>query len=130
MTVTDVNEAPILVDLDFSVDENSPAGTSVGQLIASDPEGTTITYKLESGNESGIFSLNTTSGAISVADPSKLDFESIQIVDLVVTASDGELTSESITISILIQDVLESRPPVAIVPDVTIYYLLMSYRVT
>jgi hypothetical protein len=124
ISITDVNEAPVLADVDFSVEENSPKETIVGQLTATDPEGTTVSYHIVSGNDHNLFDLDTLTGVITVADPTDLDFEVLQKVDLVIKATDGELSSDEVTISIFIQDVAESRPPVAIVPGVTIYHLL------
>lgn len=68
VSVTDVNEAPAGVTLsNNSIPENSPAGTVIGTLTGTDPEGDTITYSLPAG------SLNNDSFTIE-GDKLKLNF--------------------------------------------------------
>ncbi|TAJ08181.1 hypothetical protein DMA11_21450 [Marinilabiliaceae bacterium JC017] len=66
-----------------------------------DPDNDAITYSIVSGNETGVFALNSASGKITVLASEKLDFETIQKYDLVVSASDGTNgTSATITVNI------------------------------
>jgi len=54
--LTNVNEAPAVANQSFAVAAGSPAGTVVGTVAATDPDaGTTLTYRLTSGNASGAF---------------------------------------------------------------------------
>lgn len=80
ITVTPVNDLdPVFVNAapTFSIPENSPVGTSVGVVSASDGDVPTQTliYSFTSGNESGAFAINPNTGEITVADPTQLDFE-------------------------------------------------------
>lgn len=48
-------------------------GYSVGFVQGLDPEGDTLTYTIQSGNDDGIFAINPTTGEITVVDDSNLD---------------------------------------------------------
>lgn len=91
VTVTNSSEfAPVLNDTSFSIAENSANNTAVGTLTATDGDGTnTFTYTITGGNSLGIFAINASSGAITVASNTNLDREQIASVVLTVQVSDG-----------------------------------------
>ena len=73
--INDVNETPSVVENNYEVDENSPAGTLVGTVTATDPDqGQTHTFSIVSGNEQGVFEISN-DGKITVKDGSKIDYE-------------------------------------------------------
>ncbi len=100
------NEAPIVEDQSFSVQENSPNGTLIGSVVASDPEGGPLTFHITSGNDQDAFALNETTGELSVSNQLALDFETTPDFDLIIAVSDSELTTDA-TITITITDVDE-----------------------
>lgn len=51
----------------FSLRPNSPAGTPVGNVAATDPEGSAVTFAILGGNASGAFAINPATGAITTA---------------------------------------------------------------
>ncbi|AFZ49599.1 Ig-like domain-containing protein [Dactylococcopsis salina] len=102
VTVTDVNEAPIIEDQSFSIPENSEGETVVGAIEASDPEGNSLSYSLE---EEG-FGINET-GEIFVTGETDLDFETNPNRELTVTVSDGEFTPTA-TVTVNLTDVNEA----------------------
>ena len=57
---------------------------------------------IASGNDDGVFAIGATTGAITVADTTNLDFETTASYDLVVQVSDGagQTDTETITITI------------------------------
>ena len=59
----------------FSIAEDHADGASVGTVSATDANGDVLTYSL-SGADSALFSLNASTGEISVASGVSLDFES------------------------------------------------------
>ena len=60
-----------------TVVEGAANGTAVGVTAhAIDPNGGTVHYSIVGGNPNGAFTIDPTSGAITVADGSKIDFES------------------------------------------------------
>lgn len=120
ITVTNINEAPILTAVDLSVDENAEPETEVGSLTATDPEGDELTFAIVSGNTEDAITLDANTGLLTVNNPSVLDYETRTQLSLLVEASDGTQVNQA-TFTIFIQDILESRPPVAVVPNFQVY---------
>jgi hypothetical protein len=108
-TLAAVNELPIIAAQAFSVAENSAAGTAVGTVTASDPEGATLVYSITGGNTGGTFAINSSTGAITVASPAVLDFETMPVFALTVQASDGG-TSSTAAVTVTLTDVVENGP--------------------
>jgi hypothetical protein len=93
-----------------SVVEGAAAGTLAGITAhATDVNGGTVTYSLI-GNAHG-FTINATTGVISVADPSQIDFETAPggVYQITAQASDGTLPSTQ-TFTIAVTDVAPSTP--------------------
>jgi hypothetical protein len=61
-------------------------GFSIGQASATDPEGEALTYAILSGNSSGAFAINSSTGAITVANSAALPAG--QVVTLTIGAQD------------------------------------------
>ena len=100
-----------------SVDENAAAGTAVGAPVtATDPTipSETLTYTL-SGADAGSFDINAGTGQLTVASGATLDHETKDRYTVIVTATDPVTTddptadSDSITVTITVEDVDE--PP-------------------
>ncbi|MGP1385996.1 MAG: cadherin domain-containing protein [Thainema sp.] len=120
--VDNENEPPDIPDgQSFSVDENTPDGTFFGMVEVLDPEENVTSWTIESGTNpdndgDGVaaFGIDSTTGALFVADSGDLDFEAYDTsYTVTVQASDGE-SSDTADITIQIDNVNE--PPV-IVPD-------------
>ena len=112
ITMTAVNDAPDIADVTVSLNENSPNGTNVYNVSDSftgtdlDRDGQAITYSITAGNTSGAFTINSATGAITVANSSILNRESLSSFTLTVQASDGSLR-DTATITINLNDVDE-----------------------
>ncbi len=116
INLTAVNDAPIVTaNQSFSVNENSSNNTVVGTVVATDIEGTSsfsnwtiINGNLDlDGDGKTAFSINPTSGQITVSDRDDLDFESHPKFQLQVTVSDGTDTSTKQAIAVNLNDVSE-----------------------
>ncbi len=90
LTINGLNDAPVNLALTgASVDENAANGTIIGNLTASDPDaGDTLTYSL-TDNAGGRFAVDATTGVLSVADGSLLDFETSPTQTIVSRATDA-----------------------------------------
>ncbi|HEX5068161.1 MAG TPA: cadherin repeat domain-containing protein, partial [Myxococcota bacterium] len=109
--LTNANEAPSLAGASFAIDENSIAGTWVGSLAATDPDaGETFSYAILSGNSGGAFALDPTTGQITVANPSALDFETTPSFSLTVQVTDAGGLSGTRLVSIGTTDLVEFVP--------------------
>lgn len=111
ISIIDVNDAPVLLNSQYSIDENSVANTLVGTLGATDADpGTTLTYTLIDGNTLGAFSLDTATGQIRVANVAALNFEARQSFTLTVKVTDNgsPALSTFATVTILVNDLNEA----------------------
>jgi Ca2+-binding RTX toxin-like protein len=109
---TSANAAPVAPAAEFALDENE-AATSLGTLVASDPNGDPLTFAITSGNDAGLFAIDLLTGALSTTAP--LDFERAQFHDLSIAVSDGLLsTTAPVRINVrntTIGDVVVMPPP-------------------
>ncbi|WP_324675064.1 malectin domain-containing carbohydrate-binding protein [Hymenobacter sp. GOD-10R] len=99
---TDSNPAP------NTVAENAAPGTLVGLTASSIDLDGTVTYSLTS-SAGGRFAINATTGVVTVANGSLLDYETATAHSILVQASDGTLTSSA---SFTIQVTNVNEPPV------------------
>jgi hypothetical protein len=113
ISITDINEAPVIVDQTFTVPENSVSGTLIGNIVATDEDAMQAkTFSIVSGNTNNAFTINSTSGALTVASSSALNFETLPSFSLRIKVQDngsGSLSSQA-NITVLLTDVNE--PPV------------------
>ena len=105
VNMNESNNPPSIADQAFAVNENSANGTVVGTIIATDPDaGQTKTFSILSGNTSGAFSVNASTGVIVVSNMAALNYEVTPQFILVVKVQDngtGSLSSQAnITINI------------------------------
>ena len=108
VTIDNVNEAPSVNADTFALDEKSANGTAVGTATATDPDaGTTLTWAITGGNTGGAFAINSSTGAITVADTNDVDFETNHPFSLTVQATDNGTPqlSDSDTITVNLNDV-------------------------
>ena len=74
--------------VDRSVAENSPPGTNVGNPVTGTPaESETLTYTLSGDSR---FTIDETTGQISVADGASLDYEATRSYTVTVNVTDGQ----------------------------------------
>ena len=79
INVIDVNEAPVMKDLYFAVDENSPVGTKIGSPVSNvmfeednlnsspgEPDWQTHEYEIGAGNDGNAFRMDSKTGQIYI----------------------------------------------------------------
>jgi len=111
ITLADVNDAPVVDDQSFRVDENSTNGTVVGTVLASDPDaGDSLTYAITAGNDDGTFAIDPATGAITVSDGAMLDYEARLRFTLTVEVTDSSGQTDTGTITISLNDVDDTPP--------------------
>ena len=93
----------------YNVVENSPPGTSVGAAVtATDPDGDTLTYAL-SGDDEMYFTIDNM-GQIKVGADAMLDYETKETYMVTVTATDSQMATDTIDVTIMVTDVDERDP--------------------
>ena len=85
-------------------------------VAAIDADVTATTYQdwtITGGNTNNAFAINPSTGEISVADASQLDYETTPTsYNLLVTVSDGETTSSAETVTINVNDLNDNTPAI------------------
>lgn len=99
-----INKAPTIADQSFSIMEDASIGTVLGTVAASDAEGDPITFLIIDGDTDETFSIDGSSGELTLAR--MLDFESTSSFLLIVQVADDESTSTA-TITIEVLDEME-----------------------
>ena len=112
-----MNEPPVIPNQNFTITENAPNGTWVGNILALDPDlGQEVTFVIQSGNLGSVFTLDTTTGQLSVIDNTFLDFEGLGAFDLIIKVTDN--SPEHLTaINHVFVQLLDINDPPIIVPS-------------
>ena len=94
----------------FELEENADGSTdrlSLGAVSATDPDGGSVSYGIEGGNESGRFEIDAASGELFYVGGGE-DYETGSTrFELTVRASDGEQTTDA-TVTVNVTDVAEA----------------------
>lgn len=91
ISVIDVNEVPVIAALDtVFVEEYTPIGSSVIYLNATDPDGQTLTFEIESGDGSA-FTINSSSGEVTTSG--ELIYSHTSVYTIAIKVSDDLLSS-------------------------------------
>jgi hypothetical protein len=106
VSLTNVNEPPQVDNAQFTVNENAPVDTFVGQVVATDPEQApgTLAYAITGGNADQAFALSP-SGEITVQTTAALDYETRPVYNLTVRVTDNGNLTDTATIRVSLQDV-------------------------
>jgi len=106
---------PVILDNSVAINENSANGTVVYNVNDNntgndkDPDGNSITYSITGGNSSGAFTIDPSTGVISVANSSILDYETITSFVLIVHATNGSLTDDA-SITVNLNNINDNNP--------------------
>lgn len=103
-----VNLAPQFTSNDdLALDENSPIGSVVGGVPAADPDSDPLAYSFASGNVNGTFAINPSTGQITIANSTSLDFETTPVFNLAIRIQDPSGLAATRTQRINLVDVNE-----------------------
>ncbi|TWU57923.1 cadherin domain-containing protein [Rubripirellula reticaptiva] len=114
ISLTNINEAPVVDQAMFLVTEGTPAGTSLGQVTATDPEGglgQTISFAIVGGPDQNAFTIDPVSGLVTLVDADAVDFEVAQQLRFVVRVSDDADPAASTEYEQVIQVADQNDPP-------------------
>jgi hypothetical protein len=112
VNLTNVNEAPVITaNQAFSIPEHSAANFVVGAVAASDPENSSLTFEIVSGSPANPFTINATTGQISVSSPAaELEFSTTPVFTLQVKVTDSGNVSTTASVQVNLTEV--TGPPV------------------
>ncbi len=108
-----LNEAPMISDATFSLNENSSNSTLVGTIPANDPDtGESFTYDILSGNSSGAFAIDN-NGNITVAASGQLDYETTPSFLLGIIVTDSGNLNNTANVTINLNNLFDENPVVS-----------------
>ncbi|WP_346842270.1 retention module-containing protein [Metapseudomonas otitidis] len=108
--VANLDDAPGLVDSSVTFAENTAAGTTIADLsdrftgTDQDRDGEPLFYSITGGNDAGLFSINASTGVITLANGKTLDYETATQHQLQVSATDGK-TAATATVTVNVTNV-------------------------
>jgi hypothetical protein len=109
INLTNVNETPIVLPASLSLAENSAASSVVGTVSASDVDAADVLgFAITSGNTGGTFAIDTSTGQVTVSNPSLLDFETSPVWILIVRVTDATGLFDSAAVTINLTNVNET----------------------
>jgi hypothetical protein len=111
LTVNSVNSGPQISPQVFSIAENTVNGTIVDTVAASDANGDSLVFAIQSGNTNNAFLLDASTGKLTVGNSTVLDYETAAVFYLTISVSDGTATSQAL-ITVTVTDVNEAGAPV------------------
>ncbi len=107
ISVSNVNEAPVLSGQALAISENSLAGTTAGTASASDPDrNQALQWQILGGSGLGVFEINASNGDVKLATGAKVNFEQTAeyTLDVQVTDSGSPALSTTRSIRVVIVD--------------------------
>jgi len=114
LDITPVNDAPVFgqASYSFNYNENSASGATLGTVNATDVDSATLTYSITGGNSNNYFTINATTGAISLTTAGAAsfvnDYESgANTHTLTVGVSDGS-TTKYVSVTLNEQNIVEA----------------------
>jgi len=116
VTISVTNEAPVITGgQSFTAKESDINTTSLG-TVATTGDDDSVTFSIQSGNADGAFAINASTGAITVADTTKLDASATPSYTLGIRASDGT-TNSDVNVTVTVTD--DVGPTVSAVSSTT-----------
>ena len=108
ITVSIVNDPPVVANQAFDVDEDAPIGTAVGTVVATDVENDTLTYSITTVQTT--FAIDGATGALTTLET--LDFETTPSYTLNVSVTDGN-TPVAAVVTIDVNNLNDNDPTIA-----------------
>jgi gliding motility-associated-like protein len=119
ITITRDATAPVITAAqNFSILQNSTAGTQIGQVLATDASGIIQSYSITSDPTGGAFMIDAT-GMISVKDGAILNNNIGSTINVLITVSDGLNTSTAAAVAIKI-NAINKAPVLDAINNVTL----------
>ena len=111
LIITAINDAPIISPMSTSIAENSANATPLITMIGSDVDtGDTLTYSIFS-NSDFIFGIDSSSGQLSIADNTSLNYEIAVRHEVVIKVEDSEGLSNTAIATVDVTNVVENVTP-------------------
>jgi hypothetical protein len=105
-----LDAAPVIAPQSFDINANAANNSSVGVVIASDPDpGDVLNYSITAGNTGGTFAINATTGEIQVLDNTLVGSTPTFALTVEVTDTTNKTASATITVNVLLPPVVDNQ---------------------
>ncbi len=109
INLLNLNEYPVVLNQSLTIDENSANETIAGIVLATDQDaGDTRSYAIIGGTGATAFAIDVTTGEITVADYSQLDYETATSFTLNIQVTDLGGLTDTATLTIQLSDINET----------------------
>jgi hypothetical protein len=132
VNVTAVNDAPVFLDgnaITVYIDENSPNGTTVYTPTVSDSD-INASHIFSSNDSTNAFTINSSTGVISILDSSLLNFEVQQSFNFNITVTDNDFLTDTLSVSLLLNNLNDSPSITTNAPTSATEDILYTYTPT
>ncbi|HYG02798.1 MAG TPA: Ig-like domain-containing protein, partial [Chryseosolibacter sp.] len=104
--VDESNGPPVVENQNVDLNENSPNGTEVLTVSASDADNDALAFAITDGDDNGFFEIDPNTGVITILNNEGIDFETNTSFVLTISVTDeyGNVTTAAITITIINSD--------------------------
>lgn len=110
ITILNQNERPTSIDQSFTVEENLPTGSFIGQVIVEDIDnGDVLTYQVLDG--AALVTIDAASGTLSTA--TSFDYENTKSYSVIVQSTDAGGLKDTTIVTLSILDKIEGTLPAA-----------------
>lgn len=93
VNLTAVIRAPYLPDYAVAILSGSANGVVVNTEVGTDPQGLSLTYSIVSGNSNSAFTINSSTGVVTVADTTKIEWRTYSSYSLVIGTTNGTVST-------------------------------------
>ena len=100
VSVDNINEPPTIADQTFSIAAGAATDSSVGTVVASDPESDPLTYAIDGGNTGDAFAIDGATGEITVATAAAVANPGSFALTVSVTETGNALNTDSATVTV------------------------------
>lgn len=112
VSISDVNESPVMEDASVIVLERTRPGTPLFTMLSTDADRFDLpSYEIISGNESGLFSIDTGSGTIAVSETGIPEVEGPVQEQLTIRVTDAGGASDTANLAVTIIDIAPGLLP-------------------
>lgn len=110
ITILNQNERPTSIDQSFTVEENLPTGSFIGQVIVEDIDnGDVLTYQVLEG--AALVTIDAVSGTLSTA--TSFDYENTKSYSVIVQSTDAGGLKDTTIVTLSVSDKIEGTLPAA-----------------
>ena len=122
INLNDVNEPPVVTLGSYSVFEDANPGSPIGRVFAVDPDdpAAPLQFTIVGGTGADAFTIGQSSGVMTVTDPSRIDFSSVQSLTLMVEVADASDPPIVTTIEVPIAVNDANDPPLILTESMSI----------